>query len=175
MTKLRLVLTFALVLVATSLVSRPAHAIGGEPGRSTLGLGIILGAPTGLSLELRLGPRTAFDVAVGIDNYEHNDYYVHFDYLVYLIELSRGGTLSIPFYLGIGLVLWDGHYGDRDNDYEDDMRIGARVPFGLALAWRRAPVQIFLEGAVRILFYDDRDRDYDTVDLTGAAGFRVYF
>jgi hypothetical protein len=44
---------------------------------------------------------------------------------------------------------------------------------------RTAPVQFFLEGAIRILLHDDYDGPGDDddadVDLTFGLGFRVYF
>jgi hypothetical protein len=168
----------ALLLVATT--ARDAEArrrggFGGSPGGSTLGIGLILLSPTGLSLELRLGPRSAIDAAIDFDVFDDDDSSIsHIDYLAYLADLSRGGSISVPLYLGVGVVFLDHDYGRDD----DDLHLGFRVPFGIALALRTAPVQFFFEGAVRVLFHDhdefDDDDDAD-VDLTGGLGFRVYF
>ena len=175
------IMTGALAALALVLVLAPARAearryyggnIDGEPGNSTFGIGLMVLQPTALSMELKLSPRTALDFAIGLNNFDDGDgAYFHFDYLVYLADLARGGSVAVPFYLGLGLVLWD--YDDRfDND--DNLNGGLRIPFGLAIAFRTAPVQIFAELAIRVLFIDDY-RDNDRVDLTGAIGFRIYF
>ncbi len=153
---------------------------GGAPASRTFGIGLILGTPTGLSLELRLSPRTALDFAIGFDELDDDDDdfgdddggYFHFDYLVYLADLSRGGSVGVPLYLGIGAAIYD----DDDGFDDDDLNVGLRVPFGIALALRSVPLQFFFELAVRILVVDDDDgRDDDNVDLTGGLGFRIYF
>ena len=181
------VITSALAVLVLVLVLAPGQAEArrrygggmGEPGASTFGIGLILGTPTGLSLELRLSPRSALDFAIGFgsfddddDYYDDDDGYLHFDYLVYLADLARGGSVAVPFYLGIGAAFWD---NDRRNDFDnDDLNMGIRVPFGLALAFRSAPVQFFFELALRLQILDENDSD-DDLDLTGALGFRVYF
>jgi hypothetical protein len=172
-------LTAVLSLLVILVLATPAHARRyrggggmGQAGHRTLGLGLILASPTGLSLELRMGPRTGLDLAVGLDAYDDNDFYLHLDYLVYLVNLARGGSLAVPLYLGVGAVFWNG----RNDPYKDDTRIGVRVPFGIAFAPRSVPVQFFIEGAVRVLFVDERDCDRcDRTDITGGGGFRVYF
>jgi hypothetical protein len=146
---------------------------GGEAGYKTFGFGLILGSPTGLSAEIRLDPRAGLDMALGLDAFDDGDGgYFHMDYLVYFAQ-ANGQSVSVPFYVGIGGVLWDHHRFD----YDDDLHLGLRVPFGLALALRSAPLQFFFELAVRVMFYDeDGDRYHDDdVDLTGGLGFRVYF
>lgn len=177
MTCTRVVTSFLAVCAVLVAFAPPAQArrtggFGGSPGSKTFGIGLIGGAPSGLSAELRFGPRTGLDLALGLDAFEENDFYLHVDYLVYLVDLSRGGSVSVPIYLGFGGVLWD-EREDNHND-DDDLRLGVRVPLGLAIALRGAPFQFFVEGALRILFVDERNGDHDRVDLTGAVGFRVY-
>ncbi len=168
----------ALVLVLTLVPGRAearrryySSNVAGEPGNSTFGIGLILGAPTGLSMELKLSGQSALDFAIGLNTFDDTDGgYFHFDYLVYLTDLSRGGSVAVPLYLGIGLAFWD-PYRHFNND---DLNVALRVPFGLAIAFRTAPVQFFGELAVRVLFVD-QGYDDDTTDLTGGLGFRVYF
>jgi hypothetical protein len=171
----------ALVALALVLVLAPGRAearryggggVDGMPGNRTVGIGLILLQPTGLSLELKLSSATALDFAIGLNDFDNDDgAYFHFDYLVYLADLARGGSVAVPFYLGVGLALWD--YDDRF-DNNDNLDGALRIPFGLAIAFRTAPVQIFAELAIRLQFIDENDNN-DNVDLTGALGFRVYF
>jgi hypothetical protein len=163
-----------LVLMGVLLSPRAAEARRGRGGSAALaqdvGIGLIVGSPTGLSLEARLGGRTSFDFALGIDAFDDDEnFYVHFDYLVMPAILGSGGAVDVPLYLGVGGVIWD-----RGGDFGDDLHLGVRVPFGLAFAFRRAPLQIFAELAIRVLFYSEIDDDNDA-DVTGALGFRVYF
>jgi hypothetical protein len=166
-------LVAACVLAGAAVVAWPGEAEARRGGRSAMsrdfGLGLIIGAPTGLSAELRLGSNTSLDFALGLERFDDDELYLHFDYLVYPVDLASGGSVAVPLYLGVGAILWD-----RGNDFGDDLSLGVRVPFGLALAFRRAPVQIFFELAVRLIVVEEVDRD-DDVDLTGGVGFRVYF
>jgi hypothetical protein len=78
--------------------------------------------------------------------------------------------VGVPIYLGVGGVI----AGPRSN-FGDNLALGVRVPFGLAIQFRRAPVQLFFELAVRLLFVREGNNNYDRTDLTGGLGFRVYF
>jgi hypothetical protein len=61
----------------------------------------------------------------------------HIDYLVYLADLGRSGAISVPLYLGVGVVLWEAPYDD------DDPHFGFRVPSGRPRPLRRAPCRYF--------------------------------
>lgn len=171
--------SFASILVAAAalaaaLVAAPRAAWArrptGEPFSRTFGIGLIVGTPTGLSGEVRLGGNTSLDFALGLDAFEDEDTYLHVDYLVYLTDLASGRDLGVPIYLGVGGILYD-----HDRDFGDDLHIGVRVPFGIALAFRRAPVEIFFELAVRVVLVHEDDHKHDRAGLGGALGFRVYF
>jgi hypothetical protein len=163
------ILVGILAVLSISLAqAKEASAKGAFQG--DFGLGLILGSPTGLSGEVRLARTTSIDFAVGLDAFDDEDTYFHLDYLIYLTDLSRGGSLGVPIYLGVG-----GNVYDHGGDFGDDMHIGARIPFGLALAFRRTPVQFFFELALNVLVVEDHDHDHDRVRLNGAIGFRVYF
>ena len=82
MTKKIGLIASALVAFALVLALSPARAearrfrggsFGGQPGARTFGIGLILGAPTGLSMELRLSSRTALDFALGLDTFDERD------------------------------------------------------------------------------------------------------
>lgn len=141
-----------------------------RPRSKTLGLGLILGAPTGLSGELNLGGQTSLDFAVGLDAFNERDLYFHIDYLVYLVNLANGGSVDVPIYLGVGGFAWD-----HDDAGGDNFHLGARVPFGIALALRRAPVQFFFEVALRVILIEGDNHDHRLIGVSGGLGFRVYF
>jgi hypothetical protein len=181
MTKLVRTMTCALAALVLVFVLAPGRAearryyggsVDGAAGTRTFGIGIMVLQPTALSMELKLSGNSGLDFAIGLNNFdEHDGAYFHFDYLVYLADLSRGGSVAVPFYLGVGFALWD--YDDRFDD-NDNLDGGLRIPFGLAISFRSAPVKFFAELALRFNFIDENHND-DVLDLTGALGFRVYF
>jgi hypothetical protein len=145
------------------------HYYAGDGALSkTFGIGLVLGDPSGLSAELRLGGHTSLDLAVGVDRWYGNDLYVHADYLVYLVNLANGGSVDVPIYLGVGPVIW------QHDDPNGNLHVGARVPIGIAIALRRTPVQFFFELAPRLFIFHTYQGE-GRFDLTGALGFRIYF
>lgn len=145
----------ALVL-ALVFAPAPARADGGP-----FGLGIVLGEPTGITGLYRFGDRTAVDISLGIDALDDNGFYVHGVFLFFLPDLLGGGSVGLSPYLGPGAFVADAG---------NDVALGARVPFGLSLDFRRAPIQIYGEIAVGLLLVPDVD-----LGLGGAVGFRYFF
>jgi hypothetical protein len=149
----------AFILVAASSLAVPAVAHAARGG--ALGIGLIVGDPTGITGAYRMGNHTAVDVAVGLDELDHDSVYVHAEFLFILGDLLRGGSVSLGPYVGVGGFLVD---------FKDDIGIGARAPFGLSLDFHAAPLQIFLEVAAFILLVPDTNSD-----LGVALGLRYYF
>lgn|GEM_PF-6513538 len=109
----------------------------------------------------------AFEATVGLDTFDGGAY-VHFLWKFYLADVARTGTLTVPIYTAIGPWVADGD--GRDDDGEDDIDLGARMPFGIALDFNRVPLQVFFEIALLLEVVDDADLDID-----GAVGFRWFF
>jgi hypothetical protein len=149
-----LVLVAVVTVLASSRVADAQSSRGGD-----VGLGIVLGDPTGFSAMFRLGGTGALDLAVGVDVFGDDDFYVHLEYIHFLNDLSGGGAAGVVPYLGIG------GFFITDVDF-----IGARAPFGLAIEFNRAPIQIFAELALFLLVEPDVD-----LDVGGAIGFRYFF
>ncbi|MBI4508865.1 MAG: hypothetical protein HY698_04465 [Deltaproteobacteria bacterium] len=163
----------ALLVLGLGVMFVPAHADAHRSSSRTIGLGVTLGEPTGLSLDIRPSHSSSLELAIGWDTIDQDeghldDGYVHLEYVVRPFVLAHSGRLAVPFYLGIGAFLLE--HGSWN---EDDLHLGARVPFGIAFEFR-APVQIFLEVALRFFLIDDHGA-HDDLDLGGALGFRVYF
>jgi hypothetical protein len=141
--------------------SASAHPVAGR----SFGLGLEIGQPSAITAYASLGQYSAIDFALGFPTFDDRYLYLHLDYLVMPVDLARGGSLSVPLYLGIGGFLYDFH---------DDIWGGVRVPFGIALDFRTAPLQVFFELAVKVLLIRPVDVG-DRVDLDGVVGFRVFF
>jgi hypothetical protein len=147
-----------LLIVAALLVAPASARAEGGP----FGLGIIVGGPTGLSGEYKMGV-TAIDFAVGLNLFDKRHVYVHGDFLFVLPDLLGSGAVGLSPYLGAGVFFTDLGGNDR-------LGIGLRAPFGLSLDFKRAPLQIFLELTVGLLVVPDVD-----LGIGGAGGFRYYF
>jgi hypothetical protein len=100
-----------------------------------IGLGIILGEPTGVSLKKWTGSSTAIDGAAAWSFTGGGSFHLHIDYLVHnssLFEVKRGRLL---LYYGLGGRL----------KTEADVRVGFRIPVGLNYEIEDTPLDVFFE------------------------------
>jgi len=100
------------------------------------GVGVILGEPTGLSFKQWVNSRTALAGAAAWSFGEESAFHVHLDYLVHTGGRSDPDVGRLLFYLGIG---------GRLKAEEDDGRLGARVPLGLAYELDDSQIDVFFE------------------------------
>ncbi|MCW9708749.1 hypothetical protein J6I44_17955 [Aliifodinibius sp. 1BSP15-2V2] len=125
-----------------------------------IGIGVMVGEPTGLSLKSWLGGNNAFDVGLAW-SLNRDAVHVHADYLWHNFNLfDEVDEGSLPLYYGIGgrVILAD-----------DDAVIGARVPVGLNYLFEDAPIGLFMEVAPIINLAPDTD-----LDVEGGIGIRFY-
>jgi len=137
------------------------------PARADVALGVFIGDPTALDLKLGFDRVSALDLAFGVDAPDNNyGYYFHATYLATL-AVARGNAVNVPVRLGIGGALfWDDRFSGT--------AFGARAPLELALRFRRAPIEIYGELALLLVFIDPaRNGVYPA--LQGGIGVRVYF
>ncbi len=171
-------LVFGVMFATTSIAEARQHPKRASKfeANKTFGLGIILGAPTGLCGKYYLSKDTALDFAIGAyygyrrhyDDYE--GLHLHVDFLWHPAVLTKNDTFWLPIYFGVGGRLLDHH----DHDYS---HLGVRVPFGLMFDFEKVPIDIFLEFALIADFieFGPYDADDGYVDLTFSLGFRYYF
>ncbi len=115
-----------------------AVAIAGAHGQDHgLGLGIIVGSPTGISGKLWLTRATAVDAAAAWSFVDPAAFHLHADYVMHV---------SLPADLEHGSLLLDFGAGARVK-LEDDARIGVRVPVGLVYLFKSVPLDLFVEVA----------------------------
>lgn len=125
-----------------------------------LGLGIVLGEPTGLSIKSWTGRTTAFDLAAAWSFGRDGSLHIHADYLFHNFDLLRTRTGRLPVYYGIGgRILFEGK-----------TRVGVRIPVGLCYLIADVPIDIFFElGPV----FDLAPRT--EVTFAAGIGFRYFF
>lgn len=129
---------------------------------SGLGLGVILGEPTGLSLKLWAGKNAAIDGAAAWSLGKKSSLHLHADYLLHNFNLFTVQTGRLPLYYGIG-----GRIKFRD---DDDDRVGLRIPVGIDYLFSNAPLDIFLEVVPLLDLIPNTD-----FDMNGGLGIRYFF
>ena len=100
-----------------------------------VGVGLIVGEPTGISGKYWTGSTTAFDAALAWSFVDENAFQIHADYLFHNIRLITVSEGKLPFYYGIGARL----------KTANDIKLGVRVPLGLAYLFQNVPIDIFVE------------------------------
>jgi hypothetical protein len=134
---------------------------------SGVGLGLILGEPTGLCAKVWTSPHFALDAAVGYSWWRYGDaLQVHGDLLWHSNSLIQSENGFLPLYIGIGLRV---KLADESHNYPD-LRAGLRIPFGLEYVFASVPVGLFLE--LVPIFDLTPGRDWGG---NSAIGFRYYF
>ncbi|HAE13782.1 MAG TPA: hypothetical protein DCG24_06090 [Bacteroidetes bacterium] len=118
-----------------------------------LGLGVIIGEPTGLSVKKFVGDDAFSAAAAWSVKYDY--FYVHLDYLKHNYFLGD----QLPVYIGLGGALGFGK----------DMAVTARVPLGISYLFR-GPFDVFFEVVPGLRIIPETD-----FDVMGAGGFHFYF
>lgn len=138
-------------MLSTSSPYAHAQGRGGD-----IGIGLMLGEPTGVSVKSWLGSQTAFDIGAAWSLGRREALHMHADFLGHSwFEKNQ----QLAFYFGIGgRIIFD-----------EDARAGIRAPLGLNYVFERIPFDIFLE-AVPIV---DLSPDVGLAG-NGAVGIRYY-
>lgn len=148
------ILSNGFLLFATVLCN-PLHAQG------PLGLGVIVGDPTGLSAKYKLTESTSIDAAAAWSLGSHNVFGFHADYLLSVDNALVIKNAEFPLHYGLGAIIV----------VADDVNaVGLRFPVGLSYLFDRHPIELFTEIAGLLLLAPDTD-----FDIQLALGARYYF
>ena len=167
---MRLVLALAAVLATAASAradSDDDHARGADKG--TLGIGIILGEPTGITAKLYIKDDQAIQAAVG-SAFVGGGLQVSGDYVFHPYILQSRPSFVLPVYVGPGVRLID-YTNGRDNS---SFAIGARLVGGLLFDFKDVPLDAFIEVA-GVLEYEFKDGKGAGLALNAGAGVRYYF
>lgn len=143
-----------LVLLAMSSTAR-AEAIG---------LGLFLGEPSGLDIKVGLSAKSSIDIVIGQSSFRDNRTdYLHITYLLTPF-VARGRSVLVPFRIGIGAA--------AIGVVDDNAHAAVRVPLEIGFRFRRTPLEIYGEVAIKGVFVEE---DFITFDVDGGIGIRFYF
>ena len=160
--------TFAMMLVALAATSVAAQdqSVGVT---DQLGLGVILGEPTGFSVKYWLDKEHAIDGAAAWSFWDDDGFQIHGDYLWHNYDLLDIDEVSgeLPVYYGVGARL---KFTEDEGKHDDhDTVFGIRVPLGISYMFGGSPVEAFGE-IVPVL---DLSPDVE-LNLNLAVGLRFY-
>ena len=133
---------------------------GSAAAQGNFGLGIILGEPTGVSGKLWLTDRTAVDMAAAWSFSDEEAFHLHADYLLHNFDLISVSQGRLPIHFGVGARV----------KFEDESKLGVRVPVGLTYIFDGAPLDIFFEIVPILDLIPDTE-----FDANAAIGIRFYF
>lgn len=127
-----------------------------------LGVGVLVGEPSGISTKTWLSHTTAFDAAAAWSIEGEGDFHIHGDYLIHNFNVFPVGRGALPLYYGVGARI----LSRTDNT----LNVGVRLPVGIEYLFQRAPFDIFLE-VVPVLDLTPES----TVDVNASIGTRYFF
>lgn len=125
-----------------------------------VGLGLMLGEPTGLSFKLWTRPTVAWDAGAAWSFVDGKYLQIHGDFLLHNFNLFRVETGRMSLFYGLGARM----------KFADDLTFSLRIPVGIAYEFERTPVEIFLEMVPMIDLIPSTG-----FQMAGAIGFRYYF
>lgn len=103
-----------------------------------VGLGIIAGEPTGISLKGWLSDRSALDAGLAWSFVKETSFHLHADYILHSFNVFNTEE-RVPLYYGIG--------GRIKTAKREDTRLGLRMMIGVGYYFKEAPIDLFLEFA----------------------------
>ncbi len=161
----KLSLITLLIAVFCSLNLDTVQAQAGQ--RDKVGLGIILGDPSGITYKNYFNSKNALDATVGWTFRYDGGLYLHADYLWHNYDLFQDMDEDmsvrkglVGFYYGIGGRVF----------LSSDSNLGVRVPVGVNYLFENDPLEIFLEIAPTLDLVPSTE-----ADVSGGIGIRYYF
>ena len=131
MMKRRIVPFFLIVVAIAGWRALPAEA-----QYRSLGIGGMIGSPTGISLKKWVSRKNAYDLGAAWSITKNPGLHLHADYLIHRADLEGMEDGRSYAYYGIG---------GRLKVVEDDPRAGVRFPFGITYLDPREPFDAFFE------------------------------
>ncbi len=136
---------FVAVAAAPAAEARPRPFRGKRfEANKTLGLGLELGAPTGVTGKYFVASDRAIDFGLGdIDYYgNRSGLNAYGDYLWHPVSLASTDDFELPLFFGVGARIWD---FDDNVAHDSGFAIGARLPAGISFDFNNIPLDVFFQ------------------------------
>ena len=122
---------FTVLIVITVL----AGTAGAQSSDRKIGIGAMLGDPTGVSFSYWTGPTRSFAGASAWVFHGDASLHLHMDYLFHRFDIIEYTQGSLPLYYGIGGRLL----------FDNQDKVGIRFPLGIAYHFEHEPLEVFFE------------------------------
>jgi len=171
---MRLAIGILAVLAAATPALADDDEAKGEKGRpaekGTLGVGIVVGEPTGVCAKIYLAKDRALQIAAGAA-FISPGLQVHADYVFHPWILQDRDSFVLPVYIGPGMRVIDYSGGSNGSSH---FAAGLRGVIGLLFDFKNAPIDAFLEVA-GVVEYDFKSGNGAGVAFNMGGGLRYYF
>ena len=128
--------------------------------KHNVGLGIILGEPTGISFKMWSSETVGFDAGAAWSFVDSSFFQIHGDMLFHNYNIFKVDTGKMSLFYGFGGRI----------KFADDTIVSLRVPVGISYEFEKTPIELFLEVAPMLNLTPATE-----VDIAGGIGFRYYF
>ena len=135
------------ILLFVLLFSGNAFA---QKNGSKAGVGIIVGAPTGISIKFLNSGYRHFNGAVAWSSGKNSNLHLHADYIFKKWRISAGSTTNFNTFIGGGLQL--------ETKSES---FGVRIPLGVSYTFYEVPIDVFIEVVPGLGLVPDTDFNID--------------
>jgi hypothetical protein len=158
---------------------RPGGNLGGRrfEANKTFGVGLELGAPTGITGKYFLAADRALDFGVGdIYNYfDRSGIHIYADYLFHPVSLAANEAFELPLYVGIGGRFWNFDDHRANGVVDSASAFGVRVPVGVSFDFNSVPLDIFVQVVPVLDFYSGYAVHSVYLDIDASIGVRYWF
>ena len=139
----KMVVVVLAALAATSVVAQDQSVGVNEK----LGVGVIVGEPTGFSMKYWLDKEHAIDGAAAWSFWDDDGFQIHADYLWHNYDLLDVGEVSgeLPVYYGVGARLKFREDNGNGKGDDHDTAFGIRAPLGISYMFGGTPIEVFGE------------------------------
>lgn len=141
---------------ATTETNETSGTVGGAPGdtpatgesrpadKGTLGVGLVIGEPTGISAKLYLEDDQAIQGAIG-PAFIGGGIALHGEYVLHPWILQDRDSFVLPVYLGPGVRFVDYYGGRSTGTSSSHFAVGALGVAGMLFDFKDVPLDVFVE------------------------------
>lgn len=162
---------FSILLFIVPIIATVVLTFGGEVAHADspgpFGLGLVIGEPTGLSMNYKLSSERSIDGAFAWNFSPYAGFEFHGDYLWHRNNLFRISTTGMNLHYGIGGRLL---FANARNNESARTYLGPRIPVGINTNFNQKAIEVFTEIALVMNLIPGTSADFDF-----GIGARVYF